>query len=61
MNSYLVKLKVNSDAVSDKGIQNETIRLKDRVNSSETLLNTGCHSIEISINEVLEAMLQKLL
>ena len=40
MNSDLVKLKEKSDAMIDIDIQNETIRLKDRVNNLKTLLNT---------------------
>ena len=40
MNSDLVQLKVQSDAVIDIEIQNEIIRLKDRVNSLETLFKT---------------------
>ena len=60
MNSYLVQLQVKSEAVSDIDIQNETIRLEDRVNSSETVLNTRCNIFEISINELLKTMLQKL-
>ena len=40
MNSDLVKLKVNSDNVIDINIQNEIIRLKDRMNNSETVFNT---------------------
>ena len=39
MNSDLIKLKEQSDAVIDIDIQTEVIRLKDRVNNLETLLN----------------------
>ena len=60
MNSDLVKLKVKRAAVVDIGIQNEVVRLKDRMNNLETLLNTRFHIIEISINELLKTILQKL-
>ena len=36
LNSDLVKLKIKSDAVIDIDIQNQIIRLKDRVNNLET-------------------------
>ena len=60
MHSYLVKLKVKSDALIDIDIQNEIIRLKDRVNNLETLSKTRFNIIENSINELLKAILQKL-
>ena len=60
MNSGLVKLKVKSNSVIDIDIQNESIRLKDKMNTSETLLNTRFNIIDISINEVQKAILQKL-
>ena len=44
----------------DIDIQNESIRLKDKMNTSETLLNTRFNIIDISINEVQKAILQKL-
>ena len=44
----------------DIDIQNEIIRLKDRVNNLETLLNTRFNIVEISINELLKTILQKL-
>ena len=58
MNSDLVKLKVKSDNVTDTDIQNELIRLKDRMNNLETLFNTRSNTN--SINELLKAILQKL-
>ena len=60
MNHNLVKLKVKSDAVVDVDIQSEIIRLKDRVNNLETLLNSRFSRIEISINELMKTLLQKL-
>ena len=60
MNSDLVKVKVKNDVVIDIDIQNEIIRLKDRVDTLETLLNTRFNIIEISINELLKTTLQKL-
>ena len=60
MNSDLVKLKVKSNSVIDIDIQNESIRLKDKVNNSETLLNTRFNIIDISSNELQKTILQKL-
>ena len=40
INSDLVKLKIKSDEVIDIDIQNEIIRLKDRVNNLETSVHT---------------------
>ena len=45
MNSDLVKLKVKSDNIIDIDIQNEIIRLKDRMNNLETLFNTRFHTL----------------
>ena len=45
----LVKLKVKSKSVIDIDIQNESIRLKDRMNNLEPLLNTKFDIIEISM------------
>ena len=59
-NSDLVKLKVKRDAVIDIDIQNEIIRLKDRMNSLETLLSARFSIIEMSINELFKTILQKL-
>ena len=59
MNSDLVKLKVTSDVVIDIDIQNETIRLKDRVNSLETFLHKTFNIIENPINELMRTILQK--
>ena len=61
MNSDLIKLKVKSDSVIDLDIQNEIVRLKDRMINSETVLNTRFNTIEISINALLKTILQKLL
>ena len=58
MNSDLVKLKVKSNSVIDIDIQNESIRLKDKVNNSETLLNTRFNIIDISINDLQKTILQ---
>ena len=44
----------------DVDIQSEIIRLKDRVNNLETLLNSRFSRIEISINELMKTLLQKL-
>ena len=44
----------------DIDLQNEIIKLKDRVNSLETLLNTRFNIIDNSINEILKTKLQKL-
>ena len=60
MNPDLVKLKVTSDVVIDIDIQNEIIRLKGRVNSLETFLQTKSNIIENPINEFLKTILQKL-
>jgi len=60
MNSDLVKLKVKSNSVIDLDIQNESIRLKDKMNNSETLLNTRFDIIDISIKELQKTILQKL-
>jgi hypothetical protein len=60
MNHNLTKLKVKSDAVVDVDIQSEIIRLKDRVNNLETLLNSRFSRIEISINVLMKTLLQKL-
>ena len=49
--------KVKSDAVIDIDIQNEIIRLKDRVNNLETLSKTRFHIIENSTNELLTTIL----
>ena len=57
MNSDLVKVKVKSDVVIDIDIQNEVIRLKDRMNNSEALLNANFNIIEMP-NEVLKTILQ---
>jgi hypothetical protein len=59
MDADLVEVKVKSDAVIDRHL-NEIIRLKDRVNNLETLLNTRFNIIDISINELLKTILQKL-
>ena len=50
---------MKSDAVIDRHL-NEIIRLKDRVNNLETLLNTRFNIIDISINELLKTILQQL-
>ena len=60
MNSYLVKLKIKSDAVIDIHIQNDIIRVKDMVNNLEAFSNTRFNIIENSINELLKTILQKL-
>ena len=60
MNSYSVQLKVQSDIVIDIDIQSETVRLKERMNNLETLLNTRFSIIENSINELLKTILNKL-
>ena len=60
MNSDLVKLKVKSDVVIGIDIQNEIMRLKDRLNNLETLLNTRFNMIEISSNEVFQTLFIKL-
>ena len=49
MDSDLLKLKVQSDAVSDIDIQNEIIRLKDRMNKLETVFNEIFNSLKISL------------
>ena len=38
MNSVLIKVKIKSDSVIDMDIQNDIVRLKDRMNSLETLI-----------------------
>ena len=60
MNSDLVKLKIKSDSVIDINIQNEIIKLKDRMDKLETLCNTRFNIIENSMNELLKTILQKL-
>jgi len=60
MNSDLVKVKVKSDIVIGIDIQNEIIRLKDKMNNLETLFNTRLNIIENPINELLRTILQKL-
>ena len=55
MNSDVVK-KVKSDAVNDIDIQNEIMRLKDRVDNLETILNTRYNIIEKIINELLRTI-----
>ena len=60
IHSDLVRLRVKSDNVMDIDIQNEIIRLKDRMNGLETLLKTKFNIIKNSMNEVLKARLQKL-
>ena len=61
MNSDLVKLEVKSGVVTDIDIQNEIVRLKDRMSNLETVFNTRFNIIENSINELLKTILQKLL
>ena len=60
MNHNLTKLRIKSDAVVDVYIQSEIIRMKDRLNNLETLLNSRFSRIEISINELMKTLLQKL-
>ena len=60
MKSDLVQLKVRSDAVIDIDIQNEIMRLKDRMKSLETLWSARLNIIEMSSNELLKTILQKL-
>lgn len=60
MNHNLTKLRIKSDAVVDVDIQSEIIRMKDRLNNLETLLNSRFSKIEISINELMKTLLQKL-
>ena len=60
MNSDLVKVKVKSDIVIGIDIQNEIIRLKDKMKNLETLFNTRLNIIENPINELLRTILQKL-
>ena len=60
MNSYSVQLKVQSDIVIDIDIQSETVRLKEWMNSLETLSNTRFSIIENSIIELLKTILNKL-
>ena len=43
----------------DVDIQSEIIRLKDRVNNLETLLNSRFSRIEISIHELMKTLSQK--
>ena len=59
MHRDLTKLKIKSDAVVDVDIQSEIIRLKDRVNNLETLLNSRFSRIEISIHELMKTLSQK--
>ncbi len=60
MNHRLVKLRIKSDAVVDVYIQSEIIRMKYRLNNLETLLNSRCSKIEISIHELMKTLLPKL-
>jgi len=60
MNHNLTKLKIKSDAVVDVDIQSEIIRLNDRVKNLETLLNSRFSRIEISMNELMKTLLDKL-
>ena len=60
MNSDWVKLKVKTENVIDIDIQNEIIRLTDKMNNLETLLNTIFSIIENSINDLLKTILHKL-
>ena len=60
MNHNLIKLKIKSDAVVDVDIQSEIIRLNDKVKNLELLLNSRFSRIEISINELMKTLLQKL-
>ena len=60
MNSDLVKLKVKRNDGIDIDMQNEIIRVKDRINNIETLFNTRFNIIENPINELLKTILQKL-
>ena len=57
MISDLIKLKVNRDTVIDIDIQNEIIRLKDRMNNLETSFNPRFNIIEFPINELLKTIL----
>ena len=59
MNSSLVELK-KSDCVIELDIQNEIIKLIDRMNNSETLFNTRFNTIENSITELSKTILQTL-
>ena len=54
------QVKVKGDAVVDIDIQNGILRLKDRMNNLETLLNTRFNILANSINELLKTILQKL-
>ena len=58
MNHNLIKLIIKSDAVIDVYIQSEIIRMKDRLNNLETLLNSRFSIIGISINELMIILLQ---
>ena len=59
MNHNLTKLKIKSDAVVDVYVQSEIIRLKDRVNNLETLLNSRFSRLDISIHELMKILSHK--
>ena len=51
---------INNDAVIDIHIQNEIMKLKDRMNNFEILCNTRFKIIQNSSTELLKTVLQKL-
>ena len=60
MNHDLTKLKIKSDSVNDEKIEYELLRLNERMNGLEFLLNSRLTKIDNSIHELMKIVLQKL-
>ena len=60
MNHDLTKLKIKSDSVNDDKIEYELLRLNERMNGLEFLLNSRLTKIDNSIHELMKIVLQKL-
>ena len=60
MNHDLTKLKIKSDSVNDEKIEYELLRLNERMNGLEFLLNSRLTKIDNSMHELMKIVLQKL-
>ena len=60
MNHDLTKLKIKRDSVNDDKIEYELLRLNERMNGLEFLVNSRLTKIDNSIHELMKIVLQKL-